>query len=59
MGRISAQQVRVFALFSVAFVMSGLCSTFAHLHQNTNAIMTGALALALIVTMTLETYREK
>ena len=46
-------------MFAVAFVMSGLSSSYGHLHQNNMALMTGGLALALIVSMIMETYREK
>lgn len=58
-GRISAQQTRVFVMFALAFVLSGLCSAYANLHHNTMALATGALALALIVTMFTEAQRGK
>lgn len=58
-GRISIQQTRVFAMFAVAFVMTGLCSTYAHTANNTLALMTGGLALVLIIAMFSEAQKTK
>lgn len=58
-GRISIQQARVFAMFAVAFVMTGLCTSFAHMAQNRLALMTGGFALVLIITMFTEAQKTK
>ena len=58
-GRITIQQVRVFGVFSAAFVMTALSTTFAHMAENALALMTGLMALVLIVKMFLEAQKAR
>lgn len=54
MGRIWTQQVRVFALFSVAFFLTGLAYAYSAMGDTLLAVAMGATALAFIGSMVLE-----
>ena len=58
-GRITIQQMRVFGVFSAAFVMTGMSFTFSHMAENALALMTGLMALVLIGTMFLEAQKGR
>ena len=55
-GRISKQQVKVFAIFAVAFVSAALTSAYANIHQTDMALLTGLLSLVMIATVWMEGY---
>ncbi len=58
MGRISAQQVRVFAMFSVAFVLTGLAYAYEAMGDMSLAFASGAAAFAFICAVVLEAQRS-
>ena len=57
MGRISAQQVRVFGLFSVAFMLTGLAYAYQAIGDSSLALAMGAAAFAFICSVILEAQR--
>lgn len=58
MGRISAQQVRVFGLFAVAYVLIGLGYAYQAMGNSALALATAAMAFAFICSMIIEAQRS-
>ena len=54
MGHITAQHVRVFAMWAIAFVLTGLASAFEATGQSGLALAATGMALAFICSIVLE-----
>ena len=57
MERISPQQVKVFAMFSVAFLLTGLAFAYVGSGDTPLALLMGATATAFIAAIVLEARR--
>ncbi len=54
MGRITRQQIRVFAMFSAAFFMTGLAYAFSVMGDTTVAVASMLTVLAFVAAMFIE-----
>ena len=57
-GQVTKQQMKVFGMFALAFLLSGMASAYAHLGVTYMALPSAAVALGLIGQMVQETYRS-
>ncbi len=57
-GRLTKQQMKVFGMFALAFLLSGVASAYAHLGATHLAVPSVIVAFGLIGQMVQETYRS-
>ena len=53
-GRITQQQIRVFGMFVIALVLSGIATAYAHAGMAVPAVASAAIALGLVGDMVRE-----
>ena len=57
-GPMTKQQMKVFSMFALAFLLSGVASVYAHVGVTHLAVPSMAVAFGLIGQMIQETYRS-